>query len=277
MGKSTKKHNTSQPKKHKKTLKSLQKKYIENKCGNPDNQYSKKCNEISLEKEELDIEDSQKNSPLLYPTLTDPQFNDKIFTKKEFNDTRYDGEIFEDVKEHSNELIENNFRVLKPHQAFVKNFLSFQTPYNSLLLYHGLGSGKTCSAIGVCEESRDYLKQTGIIRKNMIVAAPNVIDNFKKQLFDENNLKEKDGLWTISSCIGNKLIDEINPTNLKGLKREHVITQIKSLIRSYYVFMGYIEFANYVDKLIGDSTNKKDVQRKLKNEFNDLSLKRKIR
>jgi len=276
MGKSTKKHNkldtSSQIKRHKKTLKSLQKKYIENKCNNPDNQYSRKCNEISLQKEELDIEDSQKNSTLLYPTLTDPEFNDKIFTKKEFNDTRYDGEIFDDVKEHSNELIEKNFRVLKPHQAFVKNFLSFQTPYNSLLLYHGLGSGKTCSAIGVCEESRDYLKQTGIIRKNMIVAAPNVIDNFKKQLFDENNLKEKDGLWTITSCIGNKLIEEINPTNLKGLKREQVITQIKSLIRSYYVFMGYIEFANYVDKLIGDSTNKKDVQRKLKNEFNDRLL-----
>ena len=272
MGKSTKKHKVDQTKRTKKTLKSLQKKYIANNCDNSDNQYSNKCNEIALQKEEIDIEDSQNNSSLLYPTLTDPDFNDKIFIKKEFNDTRYDGEIFEDVKEHSNELIENHFRVLKPHQAFVKNFLSFQTPYNSLLLYHGLGSGKTCSAIGVCEESRDYLKQTGIIRKNLIVAAPNVIDNFKKQLFDENNLKEKDGLWTISSCIGNKLIDEINPTNLKGLKREQVITQIKSLIRTYYVFMGYIEFANYVDKLMGDSTNKKDIQRKIKNEFNDRLL-----
>lgn len=276
MGKSTKKHkvepSSSQTKRIKKTLKSIQKKYIANNCDNLDNQYSNKCNEIALQKEEIDIEDSQNNSSLLYPTLLDPEFNDKIFSKKEFNDTRYDGEIFEDVKEHSNELIENHFRVLKPQQAFVKNFLSFQTPYNSLLLYHGLGSGKTCSAIGVCEESRDYLKQTGIIRKNLIVAAPNVIDNFKKQLFDENNLKEKDGLWTISSCIGNKLIEEINPTNLKGLKREQVITQIKSLIRAYYVFMGYIEFANYVDKLMGDSTNKKDIQRKIKNEFNDRLL-----
>ena len=138
MGKSTKKHKVDQTKRTKKTLKSLQKKYIANNCDNSDNQYSNKCNEIALQKEEIDIEDSQNNSSLLYPTLTDPDFNDKIFIKKEFNDTRYDGEIFEDVKEHSNELIENHFRVLKPHQAFVKNFLSFQTPYNSLLLYHGL-------------------------------------------------------------------------------------------------------------------------------------------
>ena len=44
-----------------------------------------------------------------------------------------------------------------PHQNFVK-FLSFNTPYNSLFLYHGLGSGKTCSSIGVSEEMRIYMK-----------------------------------------------------------------------------------------------------------------------
>ncbi len=264
-------HKSKADRHNRKTLKKLQKKYIAHNCDNPDNMYSNKCNNIALEKEELEMSDNN-TSPLLYPTLTDPNFSEKITSKKEFNDTRYDGEIFEDVKEHSDELIKSNFRVLQPHQAFVKNFLSFQTPYNSLLLYHGLGSGKTCSAIGVCEESRDYLKQTGLIRKNIIVAAPNVIDNFKKQLFDENNLKEKDGLWTISSCIGNKLIEEINPTNVKGLKKEQVITQVKSLIRSYYVFMGYIEFANYVQSIVGDSTNKNEIRKKLRNEFNDRLL-----
>lgn len=270
--KDTHKNKNKAESRNKKTLKKLQKKYVANNCDNPDNQFSNKCNAIALEKEELEILDSKTTSPLLYPTLTDPEFSEKITSKKEFNDTRYDGEIFEDVKEHSDELIQSNFRVLQPHQAFVKNFLSFQTPYNSLLLYHGLGSGKTCSAIGVCEESRDYLKQTGIIRKNMIVASPNVIDNFKKQLFDETNLKEKDGLWTISSCIGNKLIEEINPTNVKGLKREQVITQVKSLIRTYYVFMGYIEFANYVQTLIKEATNKNQIRKILKNEFNDRLL-----
>ena len=44
------------------------------------------------------------------------------------------------------------------HQMFIKNYLSFQTPYNSLLLYHQLGTGKTCSAIGVAEETREYMK-----------------------------------------------------------------------------------------------------------------------
>ena len=92
----------------------------------------------------------------LYPNLDDPQFNIKIAERKEFNDTKYDGSI-KPILEQANKLCNADFE-LSPNQLFVKNFLSFQTPYNSLLLYHGLGSGKTCSAIGVGEEMRDYFK-----------------------------------------------------------------------------------------------------------------------
>jgi superfamily II DNA or RNA helicase len=124
--------------------------------------------------------------------------------------------------------------------------MSFQTPYNSLLLFHGLGSGKTCSAIGVCEEMRDYLKQMGINKQIIIVASPNVQDNFKLQLFDERKLKEVDGLWTIKGCLGNKILKEINPTGMKGLKKDKIIQQAKNLINSSYQFVGYLQFSNEI-------------------------------
>ena len=57
---------------------------------------------------------------------------------------------------------------------FIKNFMSFQTPYNSLLVFHGLGTGKTCSAIGVAEEMRSYYKQLVINKNILIVANANV-------------------------------------------------------------------------------------------------------
>ena len=126
--------------------------------------------------------------------------------------------------------------------------MSFQTPYNSLLLYHGLGSGKTCSAIGVCEEMRDYMKQMGITKRIIFVASENVQDNFKLQLFDERKLKQIDGIWNIRACTGNKLLQEINPMNMKGLPKEKVISQIKNLINTYYIFLGYGQFANYIIK-----------------------------
>jgi hypothetical protein len=100
----------------------------------------------------------------LYPNLDDPNFNIKIEKRKEFNDTKYDGEA-KDIVEQAEKLCGADFELM-PHQSFVKNFLSFQTPYNSLLLFHGLGTGKTCSAIGITEEMRNYMKQTGIKQKN---------------------------------------------------------------------------------------------------------------
>ena len=182
----------------------------------------------------------------LYPTKDDPLFNKKIAERREFYDTRYVG-THGDVESEGERLCNAEFE-LSPHQMFVRNFMSFQTPYNSLLLYHGLGSGKTCSAISVAEEMRDYMKQVGISQRILVVASPNVQENFKLQLFDERKLVEIDGLWNIRACTGNKFLKEINPMSMKGLSRERVASQVRRVISGAYLFMGYIEFANYVEK-----------------------------
>ena len=45
----------------------------------------------------------------------------------------------------------SNARELLPHQKVVRDYLLQETPYRGVLLYHGLGSGKTCSSIAVAE------------------------------------------------------------------------------------------------------------------------------
>ena len=37
------------------------------------------------------------------------------------------------------------------HQKIVRDYINLYTPYRGLLLYHGLGSGKSCSSIGIAE------------------------------------------------------------------------------------------------------------------------------
>jgi superfamily II DNA or RNA helicase len=199
---------------------------------------------------EQDDKNEQENN-FLYPNLNDINFNIKIAEKKEFNDTKYDGTIHQNIKEYADILAKSDFE-LSPHQMFVKNLLSSQTPYNSLLLYHGLGTGKTLSAIGVCEDMRDYMKQMGITKRIIIVASENVQDNFRLQIFDERKLQLVDGVWTIKGggSIGNKLLKEINPMNMKGIPKEKIINQIKNLINTYYIFLGYGQFANYIIKTI---------------------------
>ena len=246
--------------------------------GDNSNFIKKKINTILNSRELKEREQFKKDDneyDFLYPSLNDSNFNTKIAERKEFHDLQYDGEIHSDVKKQLDIMCNSDFE-LAPHQQFVRNFLSFQTPYNSLLLYHGLGSGKTCSAISVSEEMRDYIIQMGIVNQIFIVASPNVQTNFRLQLFDESKLKLIDGLWNIRACTGNKFLKEINPMNMKGLTKENIIKQVNRVIDTYYRFFGYIEFANYIykksnieDKTITNEKQKNIIiKNKLQSVFN---------
>ena len=48
---------------------------------------------------------------------------------------------------------------LLTHQKVVRDYLNLYTPYRGLLLYHGLGSGKTCSSIAIAFEGMKTDKQ----------------------------------------------------------------------------------------------------------------------
>lgn len=183
----------------------------------------------------------------LYPKFNDKAFNSNIANRTEFKEHKLNGKIHA-VEEHAEELCSDTFE-LAPHQQFVRNFLSFNTPYNSLLLFHGVGTGKTCSSILVCEEMRRYMKQINFNKRIIIVASANVQENFRLQLFDERRLrKTNDGLWYMTGCVGNSIIEEINPTKIKNIPEKTIIGQIKRVIENNYVFMGYTQFANYLEK-----------------------------
>jgi len=233
-------------------------------------------------KEKKELETDTVNIDYLYPNKNDIKFNVKLASKKEFFDTRYvekTKENYKNIKKVAETFCENTEFELEPHQMFVRNFLSFLTPYNSLLLYHGLGTGKTCSAISVCEEMRTYNSQMGDTRRIIIVASPKVQENFKIQLFDERKLKNINGLWNIKACTGNKFIKEVNPMNMKGLTRSRIIRQIKKIIRQFYHFMGYGQFSNYIKrimnkKVLGSDTelivkmkNKKAIKKEFSNRM----------
>jgi hypothetical protein len=247
---------------------------LQQKIGFPENldPDSKEYNAFLFNKEKLEHESSDTAEfDFLYPELNDPNFNAKIAKRKEFNDTKFDGSIY-DIKEQAEKMCNADFELL-PHQLFVKNFLSYQTPYNCLMLYHMLGSGKTCSAIGVAEEMRSYMKQTGLVQKNkriLIVASPNVQNNFRLQLFDDRKLKKENGMWNLNTCIGNSLLNEINPSSMHELKRNQIISEINNLIKTYYQFVGYDKLAN----IIRSETKDADVDKEPTKEQKELEIKK---
>ena len=81
-----------------------------------------------------------------------------------------------------------------PVQKFIRDYLSHTSPYRGLLLYHGLGIGKTCASIAVSE----HLKDT----RNIVILLPASLKiNFKKEL-------EFCGDPSYKTSNGNKLINE---------------------------------------------------------------------
>ena len=63
------------------------------------------------------------------------------------------------------------------YQEFIKEYLRQASPYRGLLVYHGLGSGKTCSAIAAAESLY------GIANKKIIVMTPQSLrNNFIKEI-----------------------------------------------------------------------------------------------
>lgn len=186
-------------------------------------------------------------SEYLYPRVEDAEFNSKIASKKEFYNTQYDDYQLKSVEEESERLC-NMKMELSPHQIFVRNFLSVETPYKGLLLYHGLGSGKTCSAITICEEYRLQNTNYNKDHRILVIASKNVQDNFRVQLFDERKLELINGLWNITGCVSQSLANEVNPTFMKNIKKSQMVRQINVLIDKHYQFVGYRQFGNMVSR-----------------------------
>jgi hypothetical protein len=68
-----------------------------------------------------------------------------------------------------------NSRELFTYQKIVRDYLLMETPYRGLLLYHGLGSGKTCSSIAVAES----LMST---KKVFIMLPASLQDNYRGEI-----------------------------------------------------------------------------------------------
>ena len=91
-----------------------------------------------------------------------------------------------------------------PHQKIVRDYINLYTPYRGLLLYHGLGSGKTCSSVAIAEGMKTD--------KQIIVMTPaslrmNYIEELKK-CGDE--LYRKNQFWEFVSTRENpELIEPI--------------------------------------------------------------------
>ena len=102
----------------------------------------------------------------------------------------YRDQVLDDSAQMSCEDLSNSSGdySLLTHQKLVRDYLNLYTPYRGLLLYHGLGSGKTLSSIAIAEGMKGA--------KKVIVMTPaSLEDNYRLEL-----KKAGDPLYKLNQC-----------------------------------------------------------------------------
>jgi len=198
-----------------------------------------------LQEEKKMFQSKKKDSSGIYPDINRNDFAKKISEKREFANTKYDDQIY-NIEERAEQLCHLPVE-FHPYQLFVKNFLSPETPYNGMLLYHGLGTGKTITALGVCEQMRHFMRSIGQIKRIYIVAGSIIRQNFKNELFNENLIPDDlSKPWNMDK-IPIYMLDilrEIHPRLIfKNMTRDLIIRSARKIIKTSYVFVGYQKLA----------------------------------
>lgn len=178
---------------------------------------------------------------MTYPLIDDKDFQQKISNKKEFQ-----------IKTSSNQTIEdicsNQRFKLFPHQQFVRNFLSPNTPYNNLLLWWSVGQSKTCGAIKIAEEHKNQK------RKIIVLLEEGVKNNFINEIhsIDKNE----------NQCTGTTY-QKYKNTHTREEKEAIKQTQIKQ----YYKIQTLGKFTNEILKLYKNAHGREKIKQNYSNRL----------
>ena len=98
------------------------------------------------------------------------------------------------------------------HQELIKQYLNSYSPYRGVLLYHGLGSGKTCTSIGIIEAMKTTKP------KIFIMTTAALQENYKSQLkFCGSSLFNEDGKWKFVEYPSDKNEKDLFIKNVRSI------------------------------------------------------------
>jgi superfamily II DNA or RNA helicase len=132
-----------------------------------------------------------------------------------------------------------NYLHQEPSQMLLRNYISRVTPYENVLLYHELGTGKTCASITIAEGFKEYLNNMG---KRIVVLVKN--KNIEKNFMDE----------LLSKCTHEEYLDKdeydvyTGAVTYRGSEttRAEIINKANKTISKSYNFITYGTFINRV-------------------------------
>jgi hypothetical protein len=185
----------------------------------------------------------------LYPDIYDPSFGAQLYKKQEFFEARSVAISSLEGTDPCSSGAEAVFEI-SPIQRLISRFLNPATPYNGLLLYHGVGVGKTCTAVRVAEE---YLKIYPT-SKVFIIVPQAISGSFRRTIFDPSKLVKRNGAWVSQQCTGMTYPELALQELMKRSKKdddftvEQISDVVDKKIRERYFRFGYLQFAYWIAK-----------------------------
>lgn len=136
------------------------------------------------------------------------------------------------------------------------------SPYNGMLLYHGVGVGKTCAAILTAEVFLELSPKN----KVYILAPPAIQPGFYRTIFDINRVKigMDDDPNQHEGCTGNRYL-ELTQTQYERTPKD-IELRVNRIINKRYSIMGYVAFRNMVRGILSQIPTTLDPERKLQQE-----------
>ena len=207
-----------------------------------------------------------------YPEIDSNEYYSEIYSKLEFlenksinfldildnpntpNNAKKQISALEDLDIITKKLCSTKNAGVMNHQTLLKNYLSPNTPYNSLLMFHATGTGKTCSAISIAETYREYLNNNGT--KIRIICSLDIQQEFRKSIINTD--------LNTFQCTGDTYLDTI----LQYQKSQNP-NVINKAINQHYQFYTYSSFVKEVNVYCKDLTSQEDIQRIIKSVYSD--------
>ena len=200
-------------------------------------------------------QDKREVEGSLYPEISDEAFLKKLLKKREFRETRQAKITDETLEQNVCDVEEFEYTSA---QKFVSQFMSPNTPYNGMLLYHGVGVGKTCSAVLAAES----FLQLSPKNKVYILAPPAIQPGFYRTIFDPSRIQfgKDDKPNSHEGCTGNRYL-ELAQVLYERDKRE-IELRVNRLISKRYAIMGYVAFRNMVLNILSQISSTLSPERK---------------
>ena len=201
-----------------------------------------------------------------YPMQNDVDIQEKLYRKLEFNSYKVPHrptfKSYEDVKQYRDNVCGRTFS-LAEHQQMLSNFINPDTPYKGVVIYHGLGTGKTCVAIAIAEKFKEQVAKYGT-KIHILVPGPILKENWRGELV---------------KCTGNtytKYVDKNVYLSEQDKNRNNKDALTQAL--QYYRLLSYRSFYRKVlgEKIIDTSADKSDNKRVTYRKTDDGEFERDI-